>query len=358
MLTARCLSDAGAHVLLLERGYLGREASWAAGGILSPLYPWRYPAPVNRMAAASQRVYVRLANNLKDETGIDPEWIQSGMLVLDAQEQESMQRWSTDFGMPLEQLDWNALHHCEPALASSFNGGFWLPTISQIRSPQLGKALRASLDARGIEYREHTEVLSLDVKDGAVTSVKTIQGVIYAGRVLIASGAWSARLVPPQYMPIEVEPVRGQMILIKAPPRLLRRIILYDGDYLIPRRDGHILAGSTLEDAGFDKATTAQARTQLRTKAVEWVPALSDYPILHHWSGLRPGSPAGIPYIGEHPGIRGLFFNTGHFRCGVALAPASAQLAADLVLGRTPTLPPEPYALTPSARLDRAMLTL
>lgn len=345
MLSARCLSDAGARVLLLERGRLGREASWAGGGILSPLYPWRYPAPVNCMAAVSQRVYAQLAESLREETGIDPEWIQSGMLVLDAEEQKVALRWSIDFGTSVEHLNWNALRDCEPAISSSFRLGLWLPTIAQIRSPRLGKALRASLDARGVEYREHTEVLRLRVQGGAVTGVEIPQDVINAERVLIASGAWSARLIPSQYMPIAVEPVRGQIILIKARPALVHKIILCRGNYLIPRRDGRILVGSTLEDAGFDKATTALAQRQLRADAVEWVPTLGEYPIEHHWSGLRPGSPAGIPYVGEHPDISRLFFNTGHFRCGLVLAPASALLAADLMLERTPELAPEPYAL-------------
>lgn len=344
MLTARCLHEAGVRVLLLERGHLGREASWAGGGILSPLYPWQYPAPVNRMAAISQRAYARFAENLKGETGIDPEWLPSGMLVLDAEEQEAL-RWDADCDTSVEYLTQEALRAYEPALAPSFEHGLWLPAIAQIRSPRLIKALHASLDMRGIEYREHTEVLRLRLEGDTVAGVETAQGAINAKRVVIASGAWSARLIPSACMPIEVEPVRGQMILFKTRPNLVRHMILCHGDYLIPRRDGHVLVGSTLEEAGFDKATTAQAREDLRIKALEWVPALDKYPIEHHWSGLRPGSPGGIPYVGQHPDIQGLYFNTGHFRCGIVLAPASAQLAVDLMLGRPPQLPSGPYAL-------------
>lgn len=345
MLTARCLHETGMRVLLLERGQLGCEASWAGGGILSPLYPWHHPAAVNRMAAISQRAYPQLASDLKEETGIDPECIQSGMLVLDAEQQEDARRWCADYNVPLSHLPQGAAHQCEPALAPSFDKGLWLPEVAQIRSPRLVKALRASLDKRRIETREHTEVQRLRVQAGAVTSVETTQSMIHADRVLIAAGAWSARLIPSEYTPIRVEPVRGQIILLRAPPGLVRRIILYRGDYLIPRSDGRVLVGSTLEDAGFDKATTRQARHRLRAKAVEWVPTLAECPTEHHWSGLRPGSPAGIPYVGEHPNIRGLYFNTGHFRCGVVLAPASARLATDLMVGRTPDLSPVPYAV-------------
>src|SRR5680860_1402300 len=139
--------------------------------------------------------------------------------------------------------------------------------------------------------------------------------------------------------------VRGQIIVLNAPPGLVRRIVLFRGDYLIPRKDGRGLVGSTLEVSGFDKATTAAAREDLWTKATTWAPALRNYPIEYHWSGLRPGSPAGIPYVGEHPELRGLFLNTGHFRCGLALGPASARLAADLMLQRQPILAPEAYSV-------------
>jgi glycine oxidase len=348
MLTARCLFDVGARVLLLERGRLGSESSWAAGGILSPLYPWHYPSAVNRLAAISQRAYPRLASELRDETGIDPEWIPSGMLVLDVEEQRAAQRWAADYAdhdVALKFLEQGALLNCEPSLAPSFDQALWLPRIAQVRSPRLVKALHASLSTRGVQYREHTEVFRLSIQGGTVNGVETPQGVIGAERVLIAAGAWSASLVPPEYEPIHVEPVRGQIILLRARPGLVRRIILHRGDYLIPRSDGRVLVGSTLEDAGFDKATTSQAQAHLRAKAAEWVPALAEYALEHHWAGLRPGSPAGIPYIGEHPHIRGLFLNTGHFRCGAVLGPGSAQLAADLMLGRKPQLSAAPYAL-------------
>ncbi len=345
MLSARYLDEAGMRVLLLERGPLGREASWAGGGILSPLYPWQYPDAVNRMAALSQRVYPQLASELEAETGVDPQWIASGMLVLDPDEQVPARRWAAYYDSPVEVLGGDALRACEPVLAARFEQGLWLPNVAQIRSPRLVRTLHASLKKRGVGYREHSGVNRLVIRNNKVAGVETAQEVIGAERVLVAAGAWSAHLIPNQYASIQVEPVRGQMILLKAKPRLVRRIILHEGDYLIPRNDGRVLVGSTVENAGFDKATTMQAQDDLRAKAVEWVPALADCPIEHHWSGLRPGSPAGIPYVGEHPDIEGLYFNTGHFRCGVVLAPASARLAVDLMLGHMPKLPPEPYAI-------------
>ncbi|MBA2492092.1 MAG: glycine oxidase ThiO [Gammaproteobacteria bacterium] len=346
MLTARYLHEAGARVLLLERGRLGGEASWASGGILCPLYPWRHPAAVNRMAAVSQSMYPQLAEILTAETGIDPQWTQSGMLVLDVDERPPAMRWRADHNIQVTVLDRQEIHACEPALAPVFEQSLWLPDIAQIRSPRLVKALRSSLSVRNVDYREGVEVLCLRVRGGALTGVETSSGAFNAARVLITAGAWSARLIPPNFAPVAVQPVRGQIIVLNAPQGLVRRIVLCRGDYLIPRKDGRVLVGSTLEDSGFDNSTTVAAREELVAKATAWVPALRNYPIEHHWSGLRPGSPAGIPYVGEHPELHGLFLNTGHFRCGLALGPASARLAADLVLQRPPVLAPEAYSLS------------
>jgi glycine oxidase len=146
-------------------------------------------------------------------------------------------------------------------------------------------------------------------------------------------------------MQMEVAPVRGQMILFRAEPGVLQHIVLHHDRYLIPRRDGRILVGSTLEYTGFEKETTAEALEALRAFALEMLPALKDYPVEHHWAGLRPGSPAGIPYISEHPEIDGLYVNAGHFRNGVVLGPASAHVMASLITGAESDIGPLPYGL-------------
>jgi glycine oxidase len=122
--------------------------------------------------------------------------------------------------------------------------------------------------------------------------------------------------------------------------------VLMDGRYVIPRNDGRILAGSTLEEAGYDKTTTAEARESLYDSALRIIPALAECPVEHHWAGLRPGSPDGIPFIGAVPGIGGLHVNAGHYRNGLVLAPASTRLLVDQLLGRTPIVDPEPYRLS------------
>ncbi len=345
MLTARLLRDGGADVMLLERGDLGREASWAGGGILSPLYPWRYPGPVTALASYSQARYRAFTEALHEETGIDPEWTPSGLLILDVDQQTEASAWAQETGADLRSLDRNAVRECEPALAESFESGLWMPAIAQVRNPRLVKALRASLQARGVECRTGTPVQRMAVQSGRVRGVETADGVIEAERVVVAIGAWSAHLVPGIGAGLPVEPVRGQMILFKARPDMLQRIVLHRDHYLIPRRDGRILAGSTLERVGFDKSTTEEAEQLLHRLAVELVPALAQAPIEHHWAGLRPGSPTGVPFIAEHPRIKGLFVNAGHFRNGVVMGLGSARLVADLMLGREPEIDPAPFGL-------------
>lgn len=343
MLTARELHDAGMGVTVVERGDAGQEASWAGGGILSPLYPWRYPDAVTRLAAWGQVHYPQLAAALRDESGIDAEWTESGLLILDVQEEAVARDWARRHRLPLELLQGGAAERCEPALGESPGRALWMANVAQIRNPRLAKALRAALLGRGIRILEQTVVDGLLFKAGRLTGVATGAGRIEGDAVVIAAGAWSGALLRSMQMGLEVEPVRGQMLLFQAQPGLLKRIVLAQDRYLIPRRDGRVLMGSTVEHVGFDKSTTAVAEVDLREAAVRLVPALADYPVEQHWAGLRPGSPRGVPFIGEIPGVRGLYVNTGHYRNGVVLGPGSARLLADLLLGRAPIVDPAPY---------------
>jgi glycine oxidase len=346
MLTARSLRAGGASVAVYDRGQLGREASWAGGGILSPLYPWRYPRAVTALAQWGQREYPALAAGLADETGIDPEWTLSGMLILSVADRAAALDWGGRQAARMELLDAGQLGAVEPAVSDSAGSdALWLPDIAQVRNPRLVHALRDSLLKSGVTVREGVEVRGLRNEKGRITGVRTDQGDVSAGAVVVAGGAWSAELLKTAGIILPMAPVRGQMILFRATPGLLTRMVMRHHRYLIPRRDGRILAGSTLEQVGFDKATTQNAAGKLHRAALELVPALEDCPIEHQWTGLRPGNPTGVPYIGTHPTINGLYVCTGHYRNGVVLAPASARMLADLALNRAPSLDPAPYAL-------------
>jgi glycine oxidase len=344
MLTARELAAAGHSVTLLEQGVTGRESSWAGGGIISPLYPWRYANPVNLLASWGQRHYPDLARTLTEESGVDPEYTRSGLLILEPEDMTQALQWGGSSAQRVEPLDEQAIDACEPALGAHIGNAIWMPEVAQIRNPRLVKAARSAIEGR-VEILEQTPVNRLVTNNGRLVGVETPAGRRSAGCVIVCAGAWSGHLLQAYIPAPKISPVLGQMILFRSQPDAIRRIVLHQERYLIPRRDGRVLVGSTLEYRGFEKQTTAAARESLASYARDRFPLLRDADIEHHWAGLRPGSPQGIPYIGAVPGVEGLFVNAGHFRNGVVLGPASARLQADLALGREPILPPAPYAV-------------
>ena len=345
LLSARELALAGCDVTVLDQSAPGQESSWAGGGILSPLYPWQYADAVNALASWGQQHYPALVEALMAEGGIDPQWTQSGLLVLDSDMREAATAFAQRYGMPLELVDARKLAELEPQIAPQSQPGLLFPGIAQIRNPRFVKSLLTSCATLGVRFSPRTQVSGFRLHDRQVRGVRTAKGDFDAEVVLVAGGAWSGHLLKAVQVVLDVEPVRGQMVLYHAAPGQLEHIVLDRGHYLIPRRDGRILVGSTLEYVGFDKSTTAPAREQLTDFAVNLFPFLANTPIEQHWSGLRPGQSGAIPYICAVPGYGGLYLNTGHFRNGVILGPASAHLVADLILGREPILNPAPYGL-------------
>lgn len=346
LLTARELSLAGASVTLLEKGETAQESSWAGGGILSPLYPWRYPDAVTRLVRFSQEHYPGLLDLLQQDTGIDSEFIRSGLLIFADDELDTGMNWARQWDVAAKKVDATFAKGLEPELEVPGGHALWLSGVGQVRNPRLTKALRLDLEKRGVTVRTHTPVTNIQFSEGGVATVDTPDGPLTADRILVSAGAWTGQLLDAAAAAPEIAPVRGQMILFHGTPGSVHHITLTEGRYAIPRRDGRILFGSTLEHTGFEKTTTADARDELYEEAVALLPILRRFPIENHWAGLRPSAPQGVPYIGAHPQADNLFVNAGHFRNGVVLGLASARLAADLMLGRDPIVDPEPYALT------------
>lgn len=345
LLSAYELACKGHTVTVFEKGECGRESSWAGGGILSPLYPWRYPDAVTELARWSQIRYRELCEVLAAETGIDPEWTQSGMLMLDLSEDEcnSAEEWARRFGYNLQRISRNEVDTLVAGLGTKAAGAIWMPDVAQLRNPRFLKALKRHLQGKGVTLAENSPIQDIVCRDGKMTAVRVGSREISADRVVVCSGAWSAQVLDTAGIELAVSPVKGQMLLYKTTPGLLQHIIMHDGYYLIPRRDGRILAGSTLERVGFDKQTTDAAREMLHGKATEILPELAEAEIERHWAGLRPGTIDGIPFIGEVPGCDGLFVNAGQFRNGVVTGLASARLLADIVVLDEPIIDPSPY---------------
>lgn len=345
LLTARELVLSGARVTLLERNVIGQESSWAGGGILSPLCPWQAAESITALCQWSQAAYPRLADALLESTGIDPEWTLSGLLLSECDEVDIATNWCDRHAVNGVRLTETEFADLESGLAIAPKNPMLFADIAQVRNPRLLSALKADLVRQGVQMQEDHEVLEINIQQGRVVGVVTARGKFCADYYVIAAGAWSGRLAHIAARDLQVAPVKGQMLVFAAPVGLLRHIVLSSGRYLIPRRDGRILVGSTVEYTEYDKTTTESARSELTQFAYSALPALKECIMEKHWAGLRPGSPEGIPYIGIHPQADNLFFNCGHFRNGFVMAPASARLVTDIILGRRPIVAPEPYAI-------------
>lgn len=282
--TALELARAGLKVCVVERGLAGREASWAAGGILSQLPPDDPVPEIRTLLDESLALFPNYCAALQAQTGIDPEFWRCGAMMLRAE------------------------------------GERWFPDIAQVRNPRLLKALVAALEQEGVTLLEQTPVISWQKEQGRLTGVLTGKGVIACQYAVLAAGAWSGGLAQ-----VPVKPVKGQMLLLKGEPGLLEHIRMDDRAYVIPRRDGRVLVGSTLEEANFDVAPTSEAKAFLMDCAAGLWPQINELELERHWAGLRPYPNQAAPLVGAVPEIPGLLVNTGHFRLGVTLSLASAQ---------------------------------
>ncbi|HEY0664631.1 MAG TPA: glycine oxidase ThiO [Gallionella sp.] len=335
--SALSLLQSGYRVTLVERGAVGQEASWAGGGILSPLCSWDYLEPVTRLAHRSMGMFADAAAMLHSATGIDPEYQRSGMLLLEPYQADVAAQWCAQHHVAIQQVE------AGDYLQGIRGEGLLLPDVAQVRNPRLLQALRSRVEMLGGVFLEQREVQKFEVSGSRVTALHTVQGRLAADAYIVAAGAWSRMLLAEHALNIDIRPIRGQILLFKFDTPPFRQILLKKDLYLIPRRDGHVLVGSTLEDVGFDKSTTAGARGSLMKHVCEIFPGWAGMQPVSHWAGFRPGSPDNIPTIGRHPHLANLYANSGHFRYGVTMSFASAELLLNEIEGKPQPLPTEQY---------------
>lgn len=339
--TALSLLQRGYRVTMLERGRAGEESSWAGGGILSPLLPWEYGEPVTALALRSMAGYATWLTSAEQLARQEAEYLRCGMLALDVAVPVQAKAWCAAYGMPTTR---DVPYPPVVTRTYSPENTLWLPEVAQVRNPRLIVVLRAAIARLGGTLREHCPAVGVRIETGRVAAIQTSADELAADSVVVATGAWAGAGLGTLAPVPHIRPIRGQMLLYKLAPGTLNTIVYRHGVYLIPRRDGHVLVGSTLEDAGFDKATDLPTRARLHAEAAALLPQLHAVQPIRHWSGLRPGSPDNIPIIDRHPDFDNVFVNTGHYRYGVTMAPVSAELLADLIEGKTPALDPKPYS--------------
>jgi glycine oxidase len=349
---AYALAREGVVPTVLDRQELGREASWAGAGLIPPDAE-RAPAhPTIALRAWSARLYPQWTAGLHDETGIDSGYRRTGGVDVAWTDLEATAlrstagRWLAE-GVTFERLAPRDYARVEPALDPGLEAVYFLPDRAQVRNPRLLRALMAAVTRRGGRLRPWHGAQGFEVRDGRVTGVHTAAGTLPCGLVVMAGGAWSGQLLEPIGVHAPTPPIKGQIVLLRADRPLIHRIVEYGKNYIVPRDDGLILVGATEEHAGFDTQPTARAARDLLSCARRLCPSLSQAQVEATWAGLRPGSFDTRPYIGVAPGLANLIVATGHGRAGLQLAPATAEIVTDLVLGRQPRLDIGPF------RLDR-----
>ena len=325
------LRKQGATVLLLERGEPGREASHAAGGMLVDSPMETQPA-LQALATASARMYPAFVSELEIESGRKIDLRDDGAIVFFKREFSAFDL-ENKLGCGEESLSPSELAELEPALAETSTSALFLKERSVDPRGLVAAAMEAA-KRLGVDISSGEEVNSVHISEDAVTSVSTKKTTFYSPKVVNCAGAWSGQFGPHAF---PTRPVKGQMLCLISPTRnLIRHVIRSPEVYIIPRSDGRIIIGTTVEEAGFDKRTEVAAIQRLHQAAVAVVPQLREAKILEDWAGLRPGTPDGLPILGA-TSTHGYYVATGHFRDGILLAPITARVMAQIISGQNPS---------------------
>ena len=323
---ALALRRRGASILVVERGEPGREASHAAGGMLVDC-GLETPAALQSLATASARMYPQFAKDLEFESGVHVDLRDNGTIMFPSSDHVHEQ--ST---LPIKNLSPASLAELEPALAEINRPAIYLQERS-VDPRALSSAAWKAAKHRGVDFSSGDEVTAVTIVDGRASGVKTIKTAFHATKIVNCAGAWSGQIAPHTF---PTRPVKGQMLCLLLPSRTsLKHVIRSPEVYLIPRSDGRLLVGATVEEAGFDKRTDIATIQRLHRAALDLIPRLRDAKILEDWAGLRPGTPDALPILGS-TATPGYYVATGHFRDGILLAPITAKVMAAVIDGRAP----------------------
>jgi glycine oxidase len=319
------LKKQGLRVLVVEKGEPGREASWAAGGMLAD-FPGEMPPVLHELATASARMYPEFVRELEDKAGLKIDLRSVGTIVLSSVETRHGSVATPDYSLP------RPLAEMEPALQTQSSPALFLEERC-VDPRDLTAAAIAAVRNRGVDVSSGDAVLAVELASGKASGIRTSKSQFAAGVVVNCGGAWAGQIGPHHF---PTRPVKGQMLCVAMPEKeLVRHVVRALDVYLIPRSDGRMTIGATSEEAGFDKEVVPETIENLRQAALDLVPRLADAPILETWAGLRPGTPDNLPILGA-TATPGYFVATGHFRDGILLAPITAKVMAQLILGHKP----------------------
>jgi glycine oxidase len=340
------LAQAHAKVTLVERSAPGAEASTAAAGILSPQTECGGPGPLLDLGLASRKMFPKFAEELKELTGVDVGYIPCGTLICAFDETglpklQSTQAWQKKMGLNVEILNGKQAREIEPDLSPHIAVAGHYPDDHQVDNRLLLRALAIAIESAGVNVVMGSTRQVLIEQDRAVGV--DIDGTHFkADSVVIAAGAWSSLIDGLEIDPQTVRPAKGQMVQLQMGVPVLSHIVGSDDGYIVPRSDGRFIIGGTVEFVGFDRRVTAEGVNKILGAALRLCPQLGNAQITDIWSGFRPYSEGYLPLLGPGP-YENLFMATGHFRNGILLAPMTATLVAESVLGKQSSMDLKPF---------------
>lgn len=347
---AYLLAKEKVSVTLIDKSDLGQEASWAGAGILPAGNPAKAKSPIGRWRAQAVSFFPSFSAELKSLTGIDNGYWQCGGLELRASASQleehrllNLAKVERGEGLMCEIVDVQKLHELEPNLSPVLPGGVYFPGIAQIRNPWHLKALIEACRIKGVNLLPHSPCDSIERLGERITGILTPNGTIRAEKFVIAAGTWTTGLLADLGWQPAMKPIKGQIVLLHPAQQVLKHILLVSHQYLVPRQDGRVLIGSTEEDVGYDKNTTEEAGIKLRSFAARLMPCLAEAPIEKQWSGLRPGSSDGRPFLGLVPNYQNLFVAAGHFRAGLQHSIMTGIVMRDVLLNQPNNIDITPF---------------
>ena len=347
------LSRERARVVVVERGLIGGEASGAAAGMLAPLAEAHGPSAFLDLCLASHRLFPELTDTLRAEVGVDVEYVPSGLLRVafseaDEAELRSHIEWQETLGMGVRWISGEDARGLEPLLSRRVRGAIYSPLEHQVNPGRLVQGLARAAEAQGAVIRQETPVVGLVRRGSRVTGVRLGSEALSAESVVLAAGPWTKRLAATLGVRVPVKPVRGQMLALGGGPPPIRHLVWGPKGYVVPKPNGFVFVGATVEEVGFRKSNTARGLASLRRMGNDLVPPLTYATHVDAWAGLRPGSADGLPILGAVPGWDGLWVASGHFRNGILLSPITGQLMARSLLEGKPPEGLSPFSLAPT----------
>ena len=336
------------RVVLIERGGLGREASRASAGMLVPQGEAEAPGPFFDFCLAARDRYRTLADELRDATGDDIEYCRWGLLYLvDPSEHEAAKgraAWQRAAGLRVEEISGRDVRALEPILSPEIGGALFFPDEAHVRPCTVVSALAEAARAGGAEIHERVEAIDFILEEDRLRGVNAGGKTILADTIVTCAGAWAGSLLDRIGHRLPMEPVRGQIVRTRFDRPPLTHLVWGPAGYLVPRLNGEVLIGTTVEQAGFASTPTLAGVTGLCEAARAMAPSLMSAPFDRVWAGLRPRLPDGLPAIGRFSNIPNLYVATGHYRSGILLGPLTGELIADLILGKKPPFPLDTFS--------------